>query len=82
MAETTEKAWYEQAWDWLGTTASNLYNTKVQGDVAKAQAEALAKEQAKQENLSFLGMNLSKQTLLWIAGGSVLLVFLLTFSRR
>ena len=58
-----------------------LYNTKVQGDVAKAEAEALAQSQNQNDKLSFLGMELSKTTLLWVAGGTVLVTFLLVFAR-
>lgn len=82
MEET--KTWYESMWDWLGNTATSVYNTKIQGDVAKAEAEALAKAQIEAQNdkLSFLGMELSKTTLLWVAGGTILVTFLLVFVRR
>ena len=77
--EEKEKTWYESMWDWLGNTATDVYNAKIQGDVAKAEAMAMA--QAQNDKLSFLGMELSKTTLLWVAGGTILVTFLLVFAR-
>lgn len=83
MEEKKEKAWYESMWDWLGNTATDVYNVKIQGEVAKAEAAAMAQAQAQAQadKLSFLGMELSKTTLLWVAGGTILVTFLLVFAR-
>lgn len=63
----------------MANTAGGIYTAKLGADVAIKQNEAaLATAQAQQnETLSFLGYDLHKKTLLWIAGGVVLTSFLL-----
>lgn len=71
-------------WQWLANTASGVYSTKLGADVAIAQNNAaLAQAQAQQnETLSFLGYDLHKKTLLWIAGGSMFVVLMLVLLKR
>ena len=51
MADTAnqETSWWETGLNWLGNTATNLWNSKLQSDVAKAEADALAQEKLKNE---------------------------------
>ena len=71
-------------WQWLANTAGGIYTAKLGADVAIKQNEAtLATAQAQQnETLSFLGYNLHKKTLLWIAGGTLFTVLLLVVLKR
>lgn len=71
-------------WQWIANTAGGIYTSKLGADVAIAQNNAaLAQAQAQQnETLSFLGYDLHKKTLLWIAGGVILTTFLLILIKR
>jgi len=85
MADTAnqeETSWWETGLNWLGNTATNIWNSKLQSDVAKAEADALAKEQIKNETISVFGYDVHKNTLVWIAGGSVLAALLIVLLRK
>lgn len=83
MADNTnETPWYESMWDWLGNTALDAYKSKLQSDVAKEQADALAKEQTKNETIDFLGMEFSKTSLIWVAGGCLFITLLIVVINR
>ncbi len=84
MADNTENEtpWYESMWSWFGDTAKDVYTAKLQSDAAKYQAEALAKEQVKNETISFLGQDVHKNTLIWIAGGTLLTVLLVLVLKK
>lgn len=71
-------------WQWLGDTATGLFTAKLGADVAIAnnQANIAAAQQQQNETLSFLGYDLHKKTLLWIAGGVILTTFLLVLIKR
>ncbi len=69
-------------WQWLANTATGAYEHKLGADVAMKQAEALAKEQANDKTLSFLGMTLHKDTLLWIGSGTLLVVLVVALLRK
>ncbi len=71
-------SWYQ----WIADTAKSVYEAKLGADVALKNAEVLAKEQAKDNTLSFLGMTLHKDTLLWIGGGTLLVVLAVALLRR
>ncbi len=80
--DTDDTPWYQSMWSWFGDTASNIYTAKLQSDTAKYQADALAREQIRNETISFLGYDLHKNTLVWIAGGSVLAVLVMLVARK
>lgn len=86
MAEnkTDDTPWYESMWSWFGDTAKDIYTAKLQSDQAKYQSEILAQQQAQKadETIDFLGYDLNKNTLLWIAGGSLLATLILVIVRR
>lgn len=71
-------------WQWLANTAGGIYTSKLGADVAIKQNETALQLAQQQQNdtLSFLGYNLHKKTLLWIAGGSMLVVFMLVLLKR
>lgn len=69
-------------WQWIANTAAGVYEKKLTSDVAKTQAEILAKEQTNSNTLSFLGMTLHKDTLLWIGGGTLLVVVIVALLRK
>lgn len=69
-------------WQWIANTAVGAYNTKLGADVAMKNAEVLAKEQSNSNTLSFLGMTLHKDTLLWIGGGTLLVVVVVALLRK
>lgn len=69
-------------WQWLANTATGLYTTKLGADVAIAQNQANLAAAQQNETLSFLGYQLHKKTLLWIAGGVILTSFLLVLIKR
>ena len=81
MADTTnnnDTSW----WQWLGNTAAGLYtanlNSKVQISANNAALEALQNN----ETLSFLGYEVHKKTLLWVAGGLIITALMLAVLRR
>lgn len=82
--ETEDKPWYESMWSWFGDTAKDVYTSKLQSDQAKYEAELLAQQQQIQQNqtIDILGQQVSKTTLLWIAGGSILAAFILVMVRK
>lgn len=82
--ETEDKAWYESIWDWFGDTSKDIINSKLQSDQAKYEAELLAQQQAAQQNqtVDLFGYDVSKDTLLWIAGGSLLATLILVIVKK
>lgn len=82
MATKTEKPWYESMWDWFGDTSKDIINSKLQSDQAKYEAELLAQQQAQNQTIDIFGQQVSKTTLLWIAGGSILAAFILVMVRK
>lgn len=82
--EEEDKAWYESIWSWLGDTSKNIIDSKLQSDQAKYEAELLAQQQQIQQNqtIDIFGQQVSKTTLLWIAGGSILAAFILVMVRK
>ena len=82
--ETEDKAWYESIWDWFGDTSKDIINSKLQSDQAKYEAELLAQQQAAQQNqtVDLFGYDVSKTTLLWIAGGSLLATLILVIVKK
>ena len=72
MATKTEddKPWYESMWDWFGDTSKDIINSKLQSD------------QAQNQTIDIFGQQVSKTTLLWIAGGSILAAFILVMVRK
>lgn len=82
MADTNDSSWWETGLNWLGNTATNIWNSTLQAEVDKAEADALAKEQLKNETISVLGYDVHKNTLIWIAGGSVLAALLIVLLRK
>ncbi len=76
-SSTDDTPWYESMWSWFGDTAKEIYTAKLESDVAKEQADALAKEQVANETISVFGYDVHKNTLLWAAGGTMLAVLLI-----
>ncbi len=71
-------SWYQ----WFADTAQNLYAKKMDGDVAKKQAELLAQQNAADNELSFLGQTIHKDTLMWIGGGILLVTLVVLVAKR
>lgn len=72
-------------WQWWGGTIANSLNSAIESNNTRKAAEAMAAAQAEAKNstLSFLGMELSKQTLLWIGGGVLIgSILLIAIGRR
>ena len=74
-------------WQWWGGTIANSLNSAIESNNTRKAAEAMAQAKAEQDaqnaTLSFLGMQLSKQTLLWIGGGVLIgSVLLIALGRR
>lgn len=71
-------------WQWLANTAGGIYTTKLGADVqiSKNKAELELLQQQQNDTLSFLGYNLHKKTLLWVAGGCLLTVTILVLLKR
>jgi hypothetical protein len=74
-------------WQWWGGTIANSLNSAIESNntrkAAEAMAQAKAEQDAKNATLSFLGLQLSKQTLLWIGGGVLIgSVLLIALGRR
>lgn len=83
MATSEEdKPWYESMWSWFGDTAKDVYTSKLQSDQAKYEAEILAQQQQQNQTIDILGKEVSKTTLLWIAGGSILAAFILIVAKK
>lgn len=85
MANNTDDTpWYQSMWSWFGDTASNIYTAKLQSDQAKYEADLIAQQQwqNKQDTIEFLGHPIHKNTLLWIAGGSLLATLILVIVRK
>lgn len=79
MSENTEnQSW----WQWIGNTAAGLYTANLGAKVQIAQDKATLAAAQNNETLSFLGYQLHKKTLLWIAGGSIITVLLLALLKR
>ena len=69
-------------WQWLANTAVGAYNSKLCAEVALETAKNKNTTDEDKKTLSFLGMELNKETLLWIAGGTVLTVFVVVILRK
>lgn len=69
-------------WQWIGNTAAGLYTANLGAKVQIAQDKATLAAAEQNETLSFLGYNLHKKTLLWIAGGAIITVLLLAVVKR
>lgn len=87
MAANTANENDEPWWKWWGGTIANSLNSAIESNntrkAAEAMAQAQAEQKAKNEKLSFLGMELSKQTLLWIGGGVLVgSILLIAIGRR
>lgn len=82
--ETEDKAWYESLWDWFGDTSKDIINSQLQSNQAKHEAELIAQQQAAQQNqtVDLFGYDVSKDTLLWIAGGSLLATLILVIVKK
>lgn len=69
-------------WQWLANTGAGIYTAKLNSKVQiKANEAAIAAAQ-QDETLSFLGYDLHKKTLLWIAGGSIIAALMFALLRR
>ena len=87
MANTTDsedKPWYESLFSWFGSTAKDVYTANLQSKTAKYEADAIreAQQAANNETLTFFGRELSKETILWIFGGSLVAVLLISMLRK
>lgn len=82
--ETEDKPWYESLVSWFGSTAKDIYTANLQSKTAKYEADAIREAQEAQNNqtLSFFGRELSKETILWIFGGALVAVLLVSMVRR
>lgn len=82
MADNTEDS--TSWWQWIANTAGGLYTAKLNSDVQiqSNKAALAALENQQNETLSFLGYDLHKKTLLWIAGGCLLAVTILVLLKR
>ena len=69
-------------WQWIANTAGGLYTAKLQADTQIATNKAALAAAQDNETLSFLGYDLHKKTLLWIAGGCLLAVTILVLLKR
>lgn len=71
-------------WQWIANTAGGLYTAKLQSDVAieNNKATLAALQQQQNDTLPFLGYEVHKKTLLWIAGGCLLVVTVLVLLKR
>ncbi|MBP3687008.1 MAG: hypothetical protein J6J35_01435 [Alphaproteobacteria bacterium] len=69
-------------WQWIANTAQEVYQTKLGADVAMKNSEVLAQQQEDNNTLSFLGMTLHKDTLLWVGGGTLLVVLVVALLRK
>lgn len=76
--------WYESFFSWFGSTAKDIYTANLQSKTAKYEADAIRAAQAEQSNdtLTFFGKELSKETILWIFGGTVAAILILSLVRR
>ncbi len=85
MADNTDDTpWYQSMWSWFGDTAKDVYTAKLQSDQAKYEADLIAQQQwqNQQDTIEFLGRPIHKNTLLWIAGGSLLATLILVIVRK
>lgn len=86
MATNTndDTPWYESFFNWFGSTAKDVYEANLQSKQAKYEADAIrAAAEAKQnESLTFFGKELSKETILWVFGGSLVAILLFSIVRR
>ncbi|MBQ8671615.1 MAG: hypothetical protein IJ525_03735 [Alphaproteobacteria bacterium] len=71
-------------WQWLANTAGGLYVAKLNSKVTMSANQAALEmaQQQQDETLSFLGYDLHKKTLLWIAGGAIITVLLVAVLKR
>lgn len=69
-------------WQWITGTAAGLYTAKLNSKVQISANEAALAAAQNDETLSFLGYNLHKKTLLWIAGGSIIAALMFALLRR
>ena len=82
--EKEDKPWYETFFSWFGSTAKDVYTATLQSQTAKYEADAIraANEAQNNQKLTFFGKELSKETILWIFGGSLIAVLLVSMVRR
>lgn len=80
MADNTEDS--TSWWQWIANTAGGLYTAKLAADTQIANNKAALAAAQENETLSFLGYDLHKKTLLWIAGGCLLAVTILVLLKR
>ena len=82
--ETEETPWYESLFKWFGSTAKDVYTANLQSKTAKYEADTMkaANEAQNNQTLTFFGKELSKETILWIFGGSLIAVLLVSMVRR
>ena len=69
-------------WQWIADTATGLYTAKLGADVAIKNNNAQSAAAQQDETLSFLGYDLHKKTLLWIAGGAIITVLMIAVLKR
>lgn len=69
-------------WQWIANTATGLYTAKLGADVAIKQNQAELAAAQDNETLSFLGYDLHKKTLLWIAGGAIITALMFAVLKR
>lgn len=69
-------------WQWIADTATGLYTAKLGADVAIKNNNAQIAAAQQDETLSFLGYDLHKKTLLWIAGGAIITVLMIAVLKR
>jgi hypothetical protein len=82
--QSKDTPWYESLFSWFGSTAKDVYTANLQSKAAKYEADAIRDAQIQQQNdtLSFFGRELSKETILWIFGGTVAAILILSLVRR
>lgn len=82
MADTTNTDEGLSWWQWLGGTAAQLYTANLNSKVQIAANNATLAQAQDNETLSFLGYDLHKKTLLWIAGGLIITALMLAVLKR
>ena len=82
MSDNTSNEDSTSWWQWIANTATGLYTAKLGSEVAMKQSEAALAYAQDNETLSFLGYDLHKKTLLWIAGGAIITVLFIAVLKR
>lgn len=81
MADTSNSEDNVSWWQWLAGTGAALYTAKLNSKVQIAANNAALAQAQDNETLSFLGYDLHKKTLLWIAGGLIITALMLAVLR-